>query len=112
MIYVFCFILVVITMGMVLLQLSLMLGAPFGEIIPSTGILEVAGGVKMYYVSQDTSTLCGSPMTYASKRQIDKTLFMTILRQLDFERAQFDKNMEEYSEGQKKKVLLAASLCE
>ena len=37
-------------------------------------------------------------------------MFKTILRQLDFERVQFEKNMEDYSEGQKKKVLLAGSL--
>ena len=33
-----------------------------------------------------------------------------MLRQLDMEREQFTKNMEEFSDGQKKKVLLAASL--
>ncbi|MCM1430855.1 MAG: ATP-binding cassette domain-containing protein [Muribaculaceae bacterium] len=32
------------------------------------------------------------------------------LRKLDMERVQFEKPMEEYSEGQKKKVLIAASL--
>ena len=37
-------------------------------------------------------------------------MFCSILRQLDVERVQFTKNMEQYSEGQKKKVLLAASL--
>lgn len=42
---------------------------------------------------------------------MDYTLFLTVLRQLDFERTQFDKRMETYSEGQKKKVLLAGSLC-
>ena len=41
---------------------------------------------------------------------MDRSLFCTILRQLDFERTQFLKDIEEYSEGQKKKVLLAASL--
>ena len=30
---------------------------------------------------------------------------------MDMERVQFEKNMEHYSEGQKKKVLLARSLC-
>ena len=35
-----------------------------------------------------------------------------ILRKMGFERSQFDKNMEDFSEGQKKKVLLARSLCE
>ena len=32
--------------------------------------------------------------------------------QLDFKRVQFEKRMEELSEGQRKKVLLARSLCE
>jgi ATPase components of ABC transporters with duplicated ATPase domains len=33
-----------------------------------------------------------------------------ILSQLDFENIQFEKKMENYSEGQKKKVLFAESL--
>ncbi len=35
-----------------------------------------------------------------------------ILRKMDFERTQFDQNMDTYSQGQKKKVLIAKSLCE
>ena len=31
---------------------------------------------------------------------------------MDFERIQFEKSIEEFSQGQKKKVLLAKSLCE
>jgi len=43
----------------------------------------------------------------------DKTLVCErFLRKLDFARIQFEKNMDDYSAGQKKKVLLAASLCE
>ena len=38
------------------------------------------------------------------------SLFLAILRQLDMERVQFAKNIEDFSEGQKKKVLIAASL--
>ncbi len=48
----------------------------------------------------------------AAARGIDITLFKTILRKLDFDRVQFEKTMEDYSGGQKKKVLIAASLCE
>ena len=48
---------------------------------------------------------------FAEKEGIDRTLFLAILRKLDFERAQFEKRMEDYSEGQKKKVLIAGSLC-
>ena len=47
---------------------------------------------------------------YAEKIDIDYTLLLTLLRQLDFSRVQFDKDMIEFSEGQKKKVLIASSL--
>ena len=42
---------------------------------------------------------------------LDGSRFRTILRKLDFPREQFERNLEDYSSGQKKKVLLAASLC-
>lgn len=35
-----------------------------------------------------------------------------VLRKLDFERIQFEKDMKDFSAGQKKKVLIAKSLCE
>ena len=47
---------------------------------------------------------------YAEKNDIDYTLLLSLLRQLDFSRAQFEKDMTEFSEGQKKKVLIASSL--
>lgn len=74
------------------------------------GILETASGLTISYVNQDTSFLKGSIPDFCKKRNLDHSLFCAILRQLDFERVQFAKNMEDYSEGQKKKVLLAASL--
>lgn len=42
--------------------------------------------------------------------QLDYSLFLTLLRQLDFDRTQFQKQIQDFSEGQKKKVLIAASL--
>ena len=39
-------------------------------------------------------------------------MFLTLLLKLGFERVQFEKDMADYSAGQKKKVLLARSLCE
>jgi lincosamide and streptogramin A transport system ATP-binding/permease protein len=39
-------------------------------------------------------------------------LFKTILRKLDFSRVQFEKDMMDFSAGQRKKVLIAKSLCE
>ncbi len=76
------------------------------------GTLEVGSGLQISYVSQDASTLSGSLSDFAEKQGIDKTLFFTILRKLDFERSLFDQEMQYYSGGQKKKVLLAKSLCE
>ncbi|MCR5117164.1 MAG: ATP-binding cassette domain-containing protein, partial [Lachnospiraceae bacterium] len=60
--------------------------------------------------NQDTSHLKGRLRDHAKRNNLDHTLLLSILRQLDFERVQFEKNMEDYSEGQKKKVLIASSL--
>jgi len=38
-------------------------------------------------------------------------LFKAILRKMDFERIQFEKDIRDFSGGQKKKVLIAKSLC-
>lgn len=78
--------------------------------ICESGICETASGLVISYVSQDTSALKGKISEFCRKRNLEESLFCAILRQLDMERIQFLKNMEEYSEGQKKKVLIAASL--
>ena len=75
-----------------------------------SGKLEVSSGLIISYVSQDTSFLSGSLQRYCDVNNLNESLFFTVLRQLDFGREQFAKNMEEFSEGQKKKVLIAASL--
>lgn len=46
------------------------------------------------------------------KSGVDQSLCMTILRNLGFERTQFEIPLEQYSMGQKKKVLIAKSLCQ
>ena len=74
------------------------------------GRLEVPSGLIISYINQDTSGLKGSLHNFCVERNIDKSLLLAILRQLDFEREQFNKNMEDFSEGQKKKVLIASSL--
>lgn len=74
------------------------------------GVCETASGLIISYASQDTSWLTGSLADFCKEHSLDQSLLFTILRQLDLERVQFSKNMEDFSEGQKKKVLLAASL--
>lgn len=83
-----------------------------GQNIPHEGTIRRGSGLKISYVSQDTSSLSGTLDDFAASKGIDGTLFKTILRKLDFSRMQFEKNLEDYSGGQKKKVLIAASLCE
>lgn len=83
-----------------------------GEEIRYTGDYRIATGLKISYVSQDTSYLTGNLKDFAYRYGIDETIFKTVLRQLDFSRLQFEKSIDEFSEGQKKKVLLAKSLSE
>lgn len=83
-----------------------------GEDITYTGHFHRASGLKISYVPQDTSSLSGGLDDYARFFGVDIPLFRAILRKLDFSRVQFEKPVETYSEGQKKKVMLARSLCE
>ena len=72
----------------------------------------MGSGMVLSYVPQDTSGLKGSLSEFAERNGIEESLFKAILRKLDFERIQFEKNMEDFSAGQKKKVWIAKSLCE
>ena len=80
--------------------------------IAHSGICKVAGGLVISYVSQDTSNLHGDLRDYAEAGGIDESLFKAILRKLDFSREQFERDIKDFSGGQKKKVLIARSLCE
>ena len=82
-----------------------------GDNISYTGDLYRQSNLKISYVSQETSSLSGYLSNYIRDKELDETLFKTILRKMDFEREQFDKKIEDYSDGQKKKVLLATSIC-
>lgn len=83
-----------------------------GEAISYTGMLNIGSGLTVSYVAQDTTGLYGDLKEYAQCHAVDESLFKAILRKLDFSRVQFDKDISDFSEGQKKKVLLARSLCE
>lgn len=82
-----------------------------GEDIEHTGTLYKANGLKISYVSQDTSHLNGSVTDFARQEKIDESLFKAMLSKLDLGQVQLEKSIENLSEGQKKKILLAASLC-
>ena len=88
--------------------LKLLLGQP----ISHTGTVSLASGLVISYVPQETAGLCGLLSEFAEKNGLNESLFKSILRKMDFERVQFEKEIRVFSEGQKKKVLIAKSLCE
>ena len=83
-----------------------------GTDMSHTGKVTRLSGLTISWVPQDTSHLRGSLRDYARKSGVDETLLLAILRKLDFPRVQFEKDMADWSAGQKKKALIARSLCE
>jgi lincosamide and streptogramin A transport system ATP-binding/permease protein len=81
-----------------------------GHEIPHTGVVRIGSGLKISYVSQDTSGLKGKLSELAQKEGIDESLFLAMLAKLDVPKAQMEKDMSALSAGQKKKVLLAMSI--
>ena len=83
-----------------------------GQNIPHTGQVQIGTGLQISYVSQDASRLSGDLSGYALEQGVDESLLKAMLSKLGFQREQFEKDMAAFSAGQKKKVLLAKSLCQ
>jgi lincosamide and streptogramin A transport system ATP-binding/permease protein len=83
-----------------------------GQQIPHTGRVQTASGLIVSLLPQDTSFLRGGLRRFAGESGIDESLFLAILRRLGFSREQFDRDLSALSAGQKKKALIAKSLCE
>ena len=81
-----------------------------GESLEYIGELYRGSQLIISYVSQETGQMSGSLSDYALKHGLDESLFRAMLRKLDFSRTQFDKDIADFSGGQKKKVLIAGSL--
>ncbi|WP_041489010.1 ribosomal protection-like ABC-F family protein, partial [Bacillus pseudomycoides] len=69
--------------------LKLILGHP----IQHTGSVNLGSGLIISYVQQDTSHLKGSLSDFIEEHEIDETLFKSILRKMDFDRIQFEKDI-------------------
>lgn len=81
-----------------------------GEIIDYTGTVNIGSNLTVSYVSQDTSFLNGSFSDFILNENINESIFRTLLAKLDIDSEDLSNNLEELSEGQKKKVLIAKSL--
>ena len=83
-----------------------------GKNIEHTGNVQIGSGLSISYVPQDMSGLKGRVSDFADESNIEESLFKTVLSKLNFDETQFSKDMQNFSEGQKKKVLIAKSLCD
>lgn len=83
-----------------------------GKSIHFEGHLKIGSQLTISAVPQEASLPGGSLTDYSINETIDESLFKTILRKLGLAREQFEKDLRDFSEGQKKKVHLARSLCQ
>ena len=66
--------------------------------------------LKISYVGQDISNLKGSLKEYILKEDIDEYIFKSTLARLNFPSNLYNIDIEKYSDGQKKKIMIASSL--
>ena len=83
-----------------------------GQNIPYTGDFRRGSGLKISYVPQDASNLQGRLSDLARDSGIEESLLLAMLAKLDVPKAQMERDLSSLSAGQKKKVLLAKSICE
>ncbi|MDE5983677.1 MAG: ATP-binding cassette domain-containing protein, partial [Eubacterium sp.] len=82
------------------------------EFKQTSGKFKINGDVSISYVSQSAENMRGSLFDYAKQNEIDYNLFLSVLNYFDFDCKLYSRLIETYSQGQKKKVQLAKSLCE
>ena len=82
------------------------------ESLKIEGSIRCVSGLIVSYVSQDTAFLMGTFENFAKMQGVEMHLLRSMLDKLDFEPILFDQDLSCLSEGQKKKVLLAASICQ
>lgn len=90
---------------------SSLIKAILGEDIDYTGDIFIEKNINISYINQEVDLEKEKLDQYAERHDIDRTMLKTILRKLGFEREKFDEYICNFSDGQKKKVELARSLC-
>lgn len=83
-----------------------------GMAIEHTGTMDTGSNLIISYIPQDTSHLQGTLTEFAASHNLNESLFKAILHKMGFDKHQFEKDMLNFSAGQKKKTLIAKSLCE
>ena len=83
-----------------------------GQNIQYDGKINIANNIKTSYVSQSTEYLKGSLKDFVYNNEIDESIFKAMLVKMGLSQSDFDTNIQDMSEGQKKKVLIAKSISE
>lgn len=76
------------------------------------GTIKVVNDLKISYVSQSTEYLKGNLKEFAKQYEVEESIFKAMLVKMGFSKEEFDKDIKQMSEGQKKKILIAKSISE
>ena len=83
-----------------------------GEELMYNGNFKIINDLKISYVSQITDNLRGNLKLFVKENNVDESVFKAMLIKMGFAQKDFDTNIQDMSEGQKKKVLIAKSISE
>ncbi len=75
-----------------------------------SGTILKGSNLIISYLPQVTPKMSGSLSNYAQEHHLDLSRFKSILFKLDFSRDKLEKNLEDFSAGEQRKVLIATSL--
>jgi len=81
-----------------------------GALEPMAGRVHRASGLVISALPQLADGFSGTPREVGEREGLDLSYFLMLLRKLDFPREAFERDMTDFSMGQKKKVLVAASM--
>ncbi len=82
-----------------------------GQNIGHLGTVGIGPNLIISVVPQDASFLRGSLAQLAAQYSIDEGLFKAVLHKMGIDKSLFGKDIADFSDGQKKKTLIAKSLC-
>ena len=89
---------------------STLINIILGKLKGYKGTITIPKDLKLSYVGQDISGLKGSLKEYILKEDIDENIFKSTLARLNFPSNLYNIDIEKYSDGQKKKIMIASSL--
>lgn len=83
-----------------------------GKKIEYNGELKIANDLKISYAQQSTENLKDNLKEFCRINKVEESIFKAMLSKMGFSNSDFNNKIEEMSEGQKKKVLIAKSISE